>query len=324
MKSARNLGLLLLILGTCVWQAAAAETGGFERTLKVSSGAVTVEVSSGAGNITVNSGGNGEVHVVDRIRARDSWFGLTATEKIHRIEQNPPVEQQGDTIRIGRIDDRELSQNISIDYDVTVPAQTKLTSNTGAGDQTVRGLQLPLNAKTGAGNITVENSGASVHVSSGSGNLKINNVKGSVTASTGSGNIHGFGVAGEITANAGSGDIEFEQVASGNARVETGSGGVKLRGIKGGLWAQTGSGDIHAEGQPTSDWRVGSGSGTIDLKVPSDASFTIDARTSSGRFNINHPVTMQGSLSRTHLQGRVGNGGVLLDLHTGSGNININ
>jgi len=324
MKSARNLGLLLLILGTCVWPAAASETGGFERTLKVSSGAITVEVSSGAGNITVNTGGNGQVHVVAKIHARDSWFGLSAAEKIRRIEQNPPVEQQGDTIRIGRIEDRELTQNISIDYDVSVPAQTKLTSNTGSGDQTLRGLQLPLNAKTGSGNITVENSGASVHVSSGSGDLKINNVKGSVTASTGSGTIKGFGIGGEVNANAGSGNIEFEQVASGNARVETGSGNVKLRGIKGGLWAQTGSGDIHAEGQPTSDWRVGAGSGNIDLKVPLEASFTIDARTSSGRLNIARPVTMQGSLSRNHIQGKVGNGCVLLDLHTRSGDININ
>src|SRR5258708_15908521 len=232
MKSARNLGLLLLILGTCVWQAAASERGGLERTLKVSSGAISVEVSSGAVHVTGNGGVNGQVHVVAKIRARDSWFELSDAEKIRRIEQNPPVEQQGDTIRIGRIEDRELTQNISIDYDVTVPAQTKLTSNTGSGDQTLRGLQLPLNAKTGSGNITVENSGATVHLSSCSRALKINNVKGSVTASTGSGTIKGFGIGGEVNAHAGSGNIEFEQGASGNERVETGSGKVKLLGIK--------------------------------------------------------------------------------------------
>src|SRR5258708_13956228 len=264
MKSARNLGLLLLILGTCVWQAAASERGGLERTLKVSSGAISVEVSSGAGKSKVNRGGDGQVHVAAKIRARDSWFGPSAAEKIRRIEQNPPVEQQGDTIRIGRIEDRELTQNISIDYDVTVPAQTKLTSNTGSGDQTVRGLQLPLSAKTGSGNITIENSGASVHISSGSGELKLNNIKGSVTASTGSGNIRGFGIGGEANTNAGSGDIEFEQVASGNPRVESGLGNGKLPGIKGGLLATTSAGRTHAEGQPTSDWRVGAGSGNID------------------------------------------------------------
>jgi hypothetical protein len=32
---------------------------------------------------------------------------------------------------------------------------------------------------------------------------------------------------------------------------------------------------------------------------------------------------MQGSISHNHLQGKAGNGGVLLDLHTGSGDIEV-
>jgi hypothetical protein len=322
MRTARILGPLVLMFGVAVLQANAAETGGFDRNLKVS-GPVTVEVTSGSGNITVHTGGNSDVHVVAKIRARDLWFGPSAAEKIRRIEKDPPVEQFGSTIRIGRIEERELQQNVSIDYDVTVPAQTKLNSSTGSGDQSISGVQLPLTAKTGSGSITVENIGADTRIRSGSGDLKINSVKGTVDAETGSGSIRGHGIAGEVIANTGSGDVEIEQVASGSARVGTGSGSVKLRGIKGGLRVETGSGDIRAEGAPTADWRVGTGSGTIGLKVPAQASFNLDARTSSGRLTVNHPVTMQGSMSKSHIQGKVGNGGVLLDVHTGSGNIEI-
>src|SRR6202521_1480017 len=234
MKSAKVPGILLLMLGMGVLQASAAETGGFERNLKVS-GAVTVEVTSGSGNITVHPGGNSDVHVVAKIRASTSWFGLSAAEKVRRIEKDPPVEQQGSIIRIGKIEDRELQQNVSIDYDVTVPAQTKLNSSTGSGDQSIRGLQLPITAKTGSGNITIENVGADTRIRSGSGDLKVNSVKGMLDAQTGSGSIRGFGIAGQVVASTGSGDVEIEQVASGNARVGTGSGSVKLRGIKGGL-----------------------------------------------------------------------------------------
>ncbi len=109
-----------------------------------------------------------------------SWLfgGGNVEERIHRIEQNPPVVQNGNTIHIGKIEDRDLTSNISIDYDVTVPAQTHLNSRSGSGDLTISGLQLPITAKTGSGNVTVEHISAEARVSSGSGDLQINSVKG--------------------------------------------------------------------------------------------------------------------------------------------------
>lgn len=323
MKTARNLGLLLLTLAIGALPLSASPTGHFERTLQVS-GTVDLEVMSGSGNITVHTGGSGSVSVSAKIRASNSWlFGGDAEDKIRRIEKNPPIEQQGNTIRIGRIEDRELQRNISIDYDLTVPAQTRLNSHTGSGDQTITGVQLPLTAKTGSGNITVENIAGDARISSGSGDLKLNSVKGALYAETGSGNIHAEGVAGEITATAGSGNIEMRQVSAGDVKVETGSGNVRLYGVNGGLRADTGSGDIQAEGEATHDWRLGAGSGNITLRLPAQASFNLDARTSSGTLTVHHQVTMQGTISKSHIQGKVGSGGVILDVHTGSGDIAI-
>lgn len=323
MRTIRNVALVVAVIGLGLLQASAAVTGHFERTLKVN-GPVDLEVLSGSGNINVHTGGSDAVVVSAKIRASNSWlFGGSAEDRIHRIEQNPPIEQQGNIIHIGRVQDRELLRNISIDYDLTVPAQTRLTSQTGSGDQVIKGLQLPLNAKTGSGNVTIDDLGADAHVASGSGDLKIGSVKGTLNATAGSGNIHAEGVAGEITANTGSGDVEMRQVAAGNVKVGTGSGNIKLHGIKGGLRAQAGSGDIQADGEPTSDWQLGAGSGNITLKVPSQVSFNIDARTSSGTLKVTRPVTVQGTMSRNRIQGKVGNGGPLLDLHTGSGNIYV-
>lgn len=327
MNSHRKPGLLLVLLVlaaiTVPARAAAEETGTFDRTLNVS-GPVDLDVRSGSGDINIHVGGSNIVHVAAKVRARDSWLmGMSAKEKIQKITSNPPVEQQGNMIRIGRIEDRNLQQNVSIDYDVTVPAQTKVTSQTGSGDQKISGVLLPLTARTGSGGVMLDQVGADARVSSGSGDLKINSIKGTLTADTGSGNIVAQGIAGAIVAHTGSGEIELEQVAAGDVNVGTGSGNVKLRGVKGGLRAQTGSGDIEAEGAVMHDWRVGAGSGTIRLKVPAQASFNLDARTSSGTLKVNHPVTMQGTMSRNHIQGKVGNGGVLMELHTGSGDIYV-
>jgi DUF4097 and DUF4098 domain-containing protein YvlB len=324
MKSARTLGVLIVVFALATLPLFAATTGHFERTLNVT-GPVELEVSSGSGNITVHQGGNGSVYVSAKLHANTgSWIfgGGDVEARIHRIEQNPPITQNGNTITIGKIDDRDLTRNISIDYDVTVPAQTRLNSHTGSGDQQITGLQLPVTAKTGSGNITIERITADTRISSGSGDLKINSVKGVLYCDTGSGNVRAQEIAGDVVASAGSGNIEVQQ-SGGSAKAETGSGNIRLSGVKGGLRAQAGSGDIHVQGEPTSDWRLGSGSGNISLKIPPQSSFNIDARTSSGSLAVHHPVTMQGSASRNHLQGKSGNGGVLLDLHTGSGDIEV-
>src|SRR5579864_4057146 len=326
MKSVIFLALGICSPGLAVLPLKAATTGHFERTLQVS-GTVELEVTSGSGNINVHQGAARTISVTAKIRGNNgtSWlFGSgNIEERIHKIERNPPIVQTGNVIHIGRFEDRDLARNISIDYDITVPAQTRLTSHTGSGDQTISGLQLPMTAKTGSGNVTVDHISAETRISSGSGDLKINSIKGVLYADAGSGNIHALDIAGDVFVNTGSGDVEVRQSSGGSVKAQTGSGNIRLHGVKGGLRADAGSGNIQVEGEPTSDWRLGAGSGNITLKVPTQANFNIDARTSSGSLKVDHPFTMQGSVARNHIQGRVGNGGVLLDMHTGSGDIEV-
>ncbi len=326
MRTVRTLSIALVCLAAFALPALAAQTGHFERTLKVS-GQVNLEVASGSGNITVRTGSADTVQISAKLHSNNgaSWlFGSgNIEERIQKIEQNPPIEQTGNSIHVGNTGNNDLYRNISIDYDVTVPAKTQLTARTGSGDQSITGVELPLNAQTGSGNITVDNLGSEARLSSGSGDIKIGSVKGMLTATAGSGNIRAQGVAGEINAHTGSGDVEMRQVSAGNVKVDTGSGNIRLHGIKGGFNARAGSGDIVADGDPTADWKLSAGSGNITLKVPSQASFDIDARTSSGSLKVNHPVTMQGTFAKDHVRGKVGNGGPLVDVHTGSGDIQV-
>lgn len=296
--------------------------GHFERTLKVT-GEPDVSVNTGSGNITVRAGSGDTVEIRARIHARSSMFGLSGEEKVQRIEQNPPIMQSGSMIRIGKLDDRELRENVSIDYDVVVPARTRLSTETGSGDQNISGLQDAVRAHTGSGNLTISNISAEVRAESGSGDLDLSNLTGRMYVSTGSGNIRTSRVAGAFVGSSGSGDIHLDEAAAGEVKLETGSGNVEARGVNGTLDVSTGSGDVSIEGQQRGDWRLSAGSGNIRIRMAGEPSFDLDAETSSGDINVDFPITMQGSLGKHRIEGRVRNGGQLLRVHTGSGDIEV-
>lgn len=299
--------------------------GGFTKTLTVS-GPADVDVTTGSGNITVTTGNSSSVSIRATISATDRWFGndgISAAEKVKRIESNPPVEQNGNLITIGKITDRELRNNVSITYDITLPATSKLRAQTGSGDVDVIGVNGTVKLNTGSGNITARQLGDETRVSTGSGDIKLNSVKGRVYASAGSGNVQACGVAGGFYGQTGSGDITYEQTAPGTATAKTGSGNIVLRNVKGGLEAHTGSGDIEADGDVKADWQAESGSGNISLQLPKGSAFTLDARSSSGTVTVDHPVTIQGAVKRNRVQGKVGAGGMLVSLESGSGDIRI-
>jgi DUF4097 and DUF4098 domain-containing protein YvlB len=318
--------LLLFALTIALSQIAAAydANGSFTRTLTVS-GAPEVEITTGSGDINVHSGNATSIIVNARIKASDSWFGggLSAAEKVKRIESNPPISQSGSVVKIGRIEDRDLRNNVSISYDVTVPNTARLHTETGSGDQTIQDIQGPLRASSGSGNIRASKIGGESRLNTGSGDIHLEGVKGSVYANAGSGNIVANAIAGGFYAETGSGDVTLVQDATGHVVAKTGSGHVNLKNVKGGVEARTGSGGVEAQGEAKGDWDIHTGSGDIVLRLPSQAAFSVDARSSSGGVTVNHPITVQGAVKKNQVQGKVGAGGPLLSLQTGSGEIRI-
>jgi DUF4097 and DUF4098 domain-containing protein YvlB len=314
-------GAIAIIVCLPAMSAAASSEGSFQRTLQVS-GPVHLELTTGSGNVHVRAGSSNQLQVTGHIKATQ-WFAGNVEEKIKRLEANPPIQQNGNDIRIGHVEDPELRRNISISYEVIAPPETDLRVQTGSGDQRVEGIRGPLDANAGSGGLKISAIGDRVHAETGSGDIDIDRVKGNVHARTGSGSIEANDIAGAFEADSGSGHITLQQTAPGSVRVDTGSGGMELRGVRGSLEAKAGSGTIEAEGSPTGAWNVHTGSGTVNLKLPSDAAFDLDAHTSSGSISIDHPHTVQGSIGRKEVRGRVGGGGVPVEVETGSGDIQI-
>ena len=315
------LPLAAMLLAASLFASADSARGSFNRTLSVSD-MVNVDIRTGSGNITLRSGNSGTVSIVARINARGS-DGMNADEKVRIIEANPPIVQSGNTIRIGQFDRRELRQNVSISYELVVPESTHLVARTGSGNETIRGITGPVNIESGSGTLSLINIGGELKASTGSGDIHLDQIRGPVKVNTGSGEIRAQGVSGEFTASTGSGDVTMRQNSPGAVRVGTGSGNILLNGINGELRADTGSGDINAQGTVSRPWRLHTGSGGVRLRLPSSLGYDLDARTDSGSIHVQQPITMQGSISRSHVQGKVLGGGALLELETGSGDIRI-
>ncbi len=301
----RTLAVFLLLALAASLDAGASVPGSFERTLQVA-GAVDLEVLTRSGDITVRSGPAGAVTIRGKIHVGNGWLTGGRQAEVDEIEKNPPVRQTGNSIHIDYLN----AHDISIDYEITAPPDTKLRTQSGSGDQTIEGLR------------------AGVDLSSGSGDVRLRDLDGEVHLRTGSGNVEAQDVSGAFTAEAGSGDVRVDTKGNGDVHVHTGSGNIELRGINGALEAETGSGDINIAGVQTGIWEIRAHSGNVEIELPSNAAFDLDATTGSGEVVVGRPVTMvvQGRVreAQRSVNGKVGGGGPRLTIHTGSGDVRIN
>jgi DUF4097 and DUF4098 domain-containing protein YvlB len=308
----------------CAAQDRAAE-GSFDRTLKVS-GTVDLTVSTGAGSITVRPGDASSVHVSAKIRVNEGSHitEAEAKDKVAKIEANPPIEQQGNTIRIGEIRDEELRHNVSISYEISTPANTQLKASTGSGSETLDGVKGPVEASTGSGSLHISHIGGELHATTGSGSITLDGVGGNVRASTGSGGIHADAIGGGLTAKTGSGNVELTQTAPGDVEAETGSGNIALHGVHGRIRAHAGSGSVTAEGSPTGDWSLHTASGSVTVRLPADAGFNLEASSGSGNISTTHELTVTGVIGGRHeLHGKAHGGGPVISASTASGSIRV-
>jgi DUF4097 and DUF4098 domain-containing protein YvlB len=228
--------------------------GSFDRTLNVS-GTVDIEVSTGSGSIEIRQGSANRVEVHGKIRAGTDWWrsDRDAEEAVRRVKSNPPIEQSGQAIRIGRIAGEARERNISISYEIVVPAQTNVRSRTGSGSITLR------------------------------------DIKGALDANTGSGSIHATGVSGGLRMRTGSGGIHVEGEQTARWELETGSGGIDVhlpRNAGFELSAHTGSGGVHVDYPMTVQGRVDRNRHDVSGRV-GNGGHTLNARTGSGPIRIN-------------------------------------
>ncbi len=256
----------------------------FERTFSVN-GPVTLDVSTTAGLILIRRGQDSCVSIRGVLRAHPSLFSWShPEEKVLQLAANPPVHQDGNTIRIGDVIDRWLLRRVCLRLDITAPAETTIRALGDSAALRVEGINGPIDCETDAGEIQISGAAAPVSAWSDAGAIHIRDVTASVDARSDSGRIEALEIGGEID-------------------VHTDSGSIRL--------SQTVAGPIYAN----------SDSGRISVKLAKAAGYTIGVRTDRGRIDI--PELAQSRSCARETEGVIRGGGPAVYLETDSGDIDV-
>jgi DUF4097 and DUF4098 domain-containing protein YvlB len=277
-------------------------------------------LTNASGDVSITGSADGKVHVHADVRA--SGMGFDKPQKrLNDIVSNPPVEQRGDTIRIGK--DMSRMSNLSIFYTIQVPRDTEVSSNLASGAQTIRGVRGPVKAQSASGSIRAENIERDAQLTTISGSVSATDIGDDVRISTASGNVDISNIKGDVHAKAMSGVIRVYKPGA-RVEAEAGSGEVEIHGAAADVQAHAGSGRVSVQGNPGADnfWELKTLSGGVQLGVPASANLHLSAEATSGEIRTDIPIVVE-EQGKHSLRAHMGSGGGRVDVHTVSGEIRV-
>ena len=309
--------LAMVALAAC--SAGPSVSGTFERTFNVS-GPVRIELSNAAGDVNIEGSADSKVHVRADVRAYGFGFG-SPQQRLDEIVSNPPLEQRGDTIRIGK--DLTRMRNVSISYQVQVPHDTEIDSSVVSGSETVRSVRGPVKTTAVSGSIRVEHVGREAQLTTVSGSVDASDIGDDVHANSASGSVNVSNTKSDVRVHAISGVL---RVSKPGGRVDAGttSGVIDVDGASNDVKASAVSGRVTVQGNPgtNSYWDVHTTSGGVQLLVPPNLNFHLSAEAVAGEIRADIPIVIE-EQTKHSLRARVGNGGARIQVRTVSGQIQI-
>lgn len=129
-----------------------------------------------------------------------------------------------------------------------------------------------------------------------------------VDAHSVSGNVSVVGAEGNVRAGSVSGDVRMQALRASSVRASSVSGDVTV-----GIEALTGDGSLS----------FSSVSGNVTAELPNGTDADVTMRTVSGNLDSDFPLTLNGRVSRSSLEARIGRGGRELEVRTVSGNVRL-
>jgi len=312
--------IAIFALSTLLATSAFASTDTIRKGFNVAPGG-TLRLDTGLGKIKIVSGGTGVA--IEVVRTADGRDGEERMRS-HKID----IRQSGNDVVIDApLESRRGSffnwSDYEVQWNIRVPSSYNLDVRTSGGSIELADIGGTVQARTSGGSIrtgrlagesTLKTSGGSIRVASAGaplvvatsgGSIRIGDTTGSVEARTSGGSIHVGRIGGDLVA-------------------KTSGGGIEIDGNAGRIDATTSGGSIDAKitSPLGGDSRLSTSGGHVHVAIANGVNLDIDAK-SSGRIDSDIPVTMEGSVSRNKLRGRIGTGGPSLVLRSSGGGIRI-
>jgi DUF4097 and DUF4098 domain-containing protein YvlB len=320
--SGLTLGFAITLIGAMLVAGCAvgpSVSGSFDRTLTVTA-PIRLEVGNASGDVSITGSADGKVHVHGDVKSYGMGFG-SPKDRLNEIVTNPPVEQKGDVIRIGK--DLTRVRNISIAYVIEVPRQTEVSTMVASGSQMIRDVRGPVKAEAASGSINADHIERSAQLTTMSRSIDAKNIGEDIRASSASGSVRVSNIKGDVKISSLSGSTHVSS-AGGRVDADTASGSVQVNGAMRDVKARAASGSVDVNGNPglNSYWDLKTVSGLVQLGVPTDANFHLSAEAISGQIKADVPIIIE-EQDKHSLRARVGNGGGRVEVHTVSGEIRV-
>ncbi len=296
-----------------------AATGAFDRSFNVTA-PIRLELSNASGDVTIKGSSDNKVHVHGDVRS--SGVGFDSPQKrLDAIVGNPPVEQKGDTIRVGK--DLTRVHNVSITYTIEVPHDTEVSTQVVSGSLDISKVRGPVKVDSVSGSIKVNDVERQTTLNTLSGSIDAQNVSDDLRATSASGSVTASKIKGDVRISALSGGTQIIG-PGGRVDADTASGTVEVQGATRDVKAHAVSGTVNVQGNPgdTSYWDLKTASGVVHLGVPSNANFRLSAEAASGQIKTDVPIVIE-EQGKHSLRARMGNGGGRVEVHTISGEIRV-
>lgn len=320
-KIALFASVLLLAGLSIIPNIALAADNTFDRTFTISGPTTRIELNNASGNVDIQAAKDGVVHVHGKVTPGGWSLFSDGQKSAQEVVANPPLEQRGDTILIGK--NSSWLKNVSIDYQIEVPVRTELDASLASGGITVNKLRGPVKVSSASGYIHVYQIERDVQVSAASGSIDIGTVGGYLRVNSASGSIQVADVKGDIKATAASGSIRIDRPGD-RVEASSASGSVDIQGANSDVKAHVMSGPINVSGNPSGNrlWELKTVSGSVDIRVPHSASFLLSAEAVSGDIRTNIPVVIE-EHNKHSLRAHIGDSSGRVEVHTVSGGISV-
>lgn len=211
------------------------------------------------------------------------------------------------------------------DLVVKVPRGKRLEVNLAVGSVDAVDVDADMLLDVHSASVRTSGTKGRLLVDAGSGSTRVENAEGDLEIDTGSGSTTLTGFRGSrVVIDAGSGSVTARDVRAERFSVDVGSGGVTVDALTTeDLLIDTGSGSVRVD-LLTVPRRSGidTGSGGVTVALPADAGAELDIDTGSGGISSDFAVAMR-EFRRNEMRGKIGSGGGLLRVSTGSGGVRL-
>lgn len=257
-----------------------------------------------------------------------SGFGSSSTLRV----REDGTFGDGDGERRGWRDGREVriatrggGLEAHADLKILIPAGQTAAVYLGVGEAAVTGTEATLRVDVASADVTIARTKGDLIVDTGSGAIEVTDAEGALLLDTGSGAVHVTRVrGGQLNIDTGSGEVSVSGAEVGRLLIDTGSGGVDATAVRSpDILIDTGSGAVRLEVlADVESLNIDTGSGGVTLTLPEGVGGTVDLETGSGDIDLGFPVQTT-RISRSHLQGTIGDGQGRIVVETGSGSIRL-